>query len=169
MAALLPQSYSTPNTTRSAPRAPSQKEETRTFHYCNKVGHLKAQCHKLQRDMEKKKQQRGDAVVMCAAAVKTFAAVLHSMDANALWYDTAATHHTAVDENLLTNIRPSSIHEVILGGEERHSVKCQGDLRISGGPQLSLRSCHPHCSWGALCTNPAHQSLLRATIHQQGR
>jgi GAG-pre-integrase domain len=59
---------------------------------------------------------------------------LQSLDKTSFWYDTMATHHVVFNEQLLSNRSPSGLSAVVLGGNERHQVSCQGDLRVEGGP-----------------------------------
>jgi Reverse transcriptase (RNA-dependent DNA polymerase)/Integrase core domain/GAG-pre-integrase domain len=130
MCLLLPPSVAMANSTQSrqATRPHNAQKETRTCNYCGKVGHLKAACRKYKREKGKPEQ----AAIVMATTGEGF--VSASMDTDALWFDTMATHHVVHSNDKLTNQRPSTISSVMLGGGEKHMVNCEGDLRLDGGP-----------------------------------
>jgi hypothetical protein len=147
LALLLPQSYATANTTRSMPHQrpqqhqrnhpkkhnpPTKRKETRTCHYCGKARHIKEDCRKFLRDKGGKKDHE-ESHAMCTRT-EGMVSMLKNLDKDSFWYDTMATHHVVFQECLLSNRRPSGIKAVVLGGNERHPVSCQGDLRVEGGP-----------------------------------
>lgn len=49
-----------------------------------------------------------------------------------LIFDSGATHHVVKNSELLFDIRQSSVDNIVLGGNERHSVVYEGDLLVTG-------------------------------------
>jgi hypothetical protein len=153
MASLLPPSYASANTTRAYPSTsllPHQRTDTRKCNYCHLKGHVEAECRTKRCDQangtyrghsRQKRQQTSkfpkdkfsNATVLCVEA-QSHAFTLSTADESALWYDTMATQHIVCHEGLLANHRTSSIRTVVLGGNEKHSVPCEGDLIVTGGP-----------------------------------
>jgi hypothetical protein len=153
MALLLPPSYASANTTRAYPSTsprPNQRPDTRECNYCHRKGHVEAECrtkrydqangtyrgHSRQKPQQTSKfpqEKFSNAKVLCVEA-QSHASIVSTADKSALWYDTMATHHIVCHEGLLANRRASFIHTVVIGGNEKHSVSCAGDLLVTGGP-----------------------------------
>jgi hypothetical protein len=181
MVLLLPSSLAMANATTSQPptKPPfGKKKETRTCHYCGKVGHLKAACRKYKREKDTGAGEK-DAIVMCTKG-EGYVSALNSVDTTALWFDTMATHHVVHKDNYLVNHRPSPISAVILGGGERHAVTIEGDMYLEGGPSgpiiLTGVLCAPTLQLN-LCSGPqlakkggeSWQGGDKCTISMQGR
>jgi histone deacetylase 1/2 len=144
MALLLPQTYATANVTRSNKPARHQLSCT----HCGKRNHTKDRCYQLHPELKEQsmkprpenarkrthqKPKDQHAIVMVVGE-EGFVSALQNLDQNSFWYDTMATHHVVFNEALLSNRRPSRVSAVVLGGNEKHTVSCQGDLRVEGGP-----------------------------------
>lgn len=134
MVMLLPEKYASINATQAAkpaiPQTAIPHKDPRTCRYCKKKGHIEAHCRKKKRDEAAKKAQKGSAIVM-AVGDECIISALCGMDKTSLWYDTGATHHVVFNEAMLCNRRPSSVNTVVLGGNERHNVSCEGDLHVT--------------------------------------
>jgi transposase InsO family protein len=169
------------NSTQSLPHTKpisNKKKETRTCHYCGKVGHLKAACRKYKREKEQGTAEK-PAIIMCTKGAG-FVSALSSMDKTALWFDTMATHHVVHSQEKLINQRPSTISAVMLGGGEQHTVSCEGDIKLEGGPSgpimLTGVLCAPTLQLN-LCSGPqiakrgaeSWQGGDKCTISLQGR
>jgi hypothetical protein len=160
MALLLPQAYAAANVTRSTNRTPQKHRCT----HCGKGGHTKDRCWQLHPELKEKakkaRQEKGrkqqnqkpnnQQAIVLVVGEEGFVSALQNLDKSSFWYDTMATHHVVFNEDLLTNRRPSSVSAVVLGGNEKHRVSCQGDLRVEGGP-------YSH-----------DQPVLWPSVHQQG-
>jgi hypothetical protein len=111
------------------------KKETRTCHYCGKVGHLQKDCSKKKRDEASKAsslQSKPEGNVMSLSS-----STLNATKGTAcrMLLDSGATHHVVCDEAVLQNIRNSSVSQVVLGGGEEHRVISEGDFKVKGGPR----------------------------------
>jgi hypothetical protein len=118
MVLMLPPSLAMANSTMShSPTTPSssnstKKKETRTCHYCGKVGHLKAAYRKFKRENGKGMPNQS-ATVMCTQS-EGYVSALSNIDQSAIWFDTMATHHVVQKVSYLMRRRPSAIKAVVL-------------------------------------------------------
>jgi hypothetical protein len=112
---------------------PPQRKETRTCHYCKKVGHLASECRKKMRDAERRQGEPATIMTVTANSIHQ----LKGRD-NSIWLDSGATHHVIHNQGMLRNTRAPTVSTVVLGGGEEHAVICEGDLLLTGGPKGSV-------------------------------
>jgi hypothetical protein len=110
-----------------------QRKETRTRHYCGKVGHLASECCKKTRDATK---HQGEPGTIMSVSVSTINQLSGRTDS--IWLDSGATHHVVHDKRMLQSIRTPTVSSALLGGGEEHTVHCEGDLLLTGGPRGSV-------------------------------
>jgi len=141
LAELLPPSVAHANVTSTRDDGSGRKDasdrgrvDSRRCFACGQMGHLERNC-----PMRNRRPQQGDnAIAMCVGGQAT-ASKVAALDPSALWFDTAATHHIVHDQSLLQNHQAAAVKTVSLGGGEEHSVLCQGDLLVKGGPSGPIR------------------------------
>lgn len=140
------------------------RAETRTCHYCGKVGHLIRDCRKKKRDeggnqrthpqqkrvsfrLPNEERGRKGSTDNQGTIMTLSTPTINSTHgrANRIWLDSGATHHVVCAETLLTNIRPTTVPMVVLGGGEEHKVISMGDLVLTNGHR------GPVTLTGALC------------------
>ena len=128
-----------------APMAPSASDAGRAYKasaltcaYCNKPGHSEHNCRKKKRDEAARAAQEPSTSMPDLGAILSTRAVAQAIFSPAspkdFWLDSGASHHVVCDERLLTNTRPSIVTEIVLGGDEKHRVRCEGQMTVTGGP-----------------------------------
>jgi hypothetical protein len=109
-------------------------------HYCGRVGHMQHQCQKKRRDEQngKRSDEKGPAAALvCKSSDMSnvaLAASGSSSEDGVMLYDSCCTHHLVNDRRFLSEIRPSDVKCMRMGGNEAHRVEGQGTVVFIGGP-----------------------------------
>jgi hypothetical protein len=109
-------------------------------HHCGRVGHMQRHCQKKRRDEQngKRSEEKGPAAALvCKITDMSNVALVvsgSSSEDGVMLYDSCCTHHLVNDRKFLSELRPSDVKCMRMGGNEAHRVEGQGTAVLIGGP-----------------------------------
>ena len=110
-------------------------KETRKCHHCGKVGHIKKDCWKRQREEQGAGSSNGQKPRGQGAQGNVACAVVQTNESEAWVLDSGASRHIAMSQSGMTNVRPAPPEtSITFGNGSKASVEAVEDvvLRIPG-------------------------------------
>jgi hypothetical protein len=108
-------------------------------HYCGRVGHMQRHCQKKRRDEQsgQRSDEKGPAAAhVCKSSDMRNVALAApgSNEDGVMLYVCCCTHHLVNDRCFLSEMRPSDVKCMRMGGNYAHRVEGQGSAVLVGGP-----------------------------------